>query len=214
MTTADRALAALPIGDLVSEIASSVGRAQAAMDAQSIHASMRLLEDGLTGRFGLRAPWYAIPEADFDLKLLLQISQSNDLLAHVAGAEQQARYELDMESASDFQLKVRRVPPEPPGTISLMSERQVVELVTRLKRVAWFLHVHAASFLALSFAPNAAPGSYDGGLWSIQLCRPAGAGVAGSGTVVAALFVVDDEAGAITAARFFESIAVPAEPVT
>ncbi len=162
---------------MIVGVSRAVADAQFEMDRNSMETAERLRDSGLAEQYGLQSRWYAIPEVDFNLKVMLQFSESGDLMTNMVSGDYSSRYQVDMKAASSFDMSIRRTPREMPSGPSLMTETGIVERVSRLRKVARILHENPGSYLTVAFESKDDGPAYAGGHWVVELVVPPGAQV-------------------------------------
>ena len=193
------------IRSLITGIVTSVADSQSQMDLNSIKTAVRLLENGLTSQMGLTARWYAIPEVDLAIKMLLEISKDRELKSQMVDASYTSRYDIDASLSSDFNIKIKRVPVQDQLNLTLQHEKQIIAQVSRLRNVAKLLHQHDGCFLNAFFQPYANNKSYHGGRWFVEVLHPPNQDSdQTSGLILSAMIILDDEKGEIIIAKYYE----------
>jgi hypothetical protein len=190
---------------LITGIISSIAESQYEMDRNSINTAIRLLEEGLTEQMGLSARWYAIPEAEIIIKMMLEISKERELKSQMIDASYTSRYDVDTTLFSDFNIKIKRVPVEEQLNLTVNNEKQIVEKVSRIRNVAKLLHKYNNCFLNVFFQPFENDKSYTGGYWFIEVVHPPeSTSKQTSGLILSAIIIVDDESGEIITAKYHQ----------
>ncbi len=195
----------IDIRSLIVGLISAVGKSQYEMDRSSINSAVKLLESGLTDQMGLKAHWYAIPEAELAIKMLFEISKDRELRSQLLDGAYTSKYNVDTKLTSDFLLKIKRVPLKSDLNVTIQNEKRLVEKVSRYRRVAQLLQNYEHSFLNVSFHPFEGGSMYNGGNWYIELVHPPQEGSKqASGLIMKAILIVDDESGEPITAKYFE----------
>jgi len=190
---------------LITGIISSIGESQYEMDRNSIQTAVKLLENGLTDQMGLTARWYAIPEADLVIKMLLEISKERELKSQMMDAAYTSKYNVDTSLSSDFNLKVKRVPVDENLNLTVRNENQIIAKVSRIRNVAKLLHKFDNCFLNAFFQAHQNDKSYTGGYWYIEVLHPPELkSKQSSGLILSALLIIDDETDDIIIAIYYE----------
>ncbi|MEO9484714.1 MAG: hypothetical protein ABJG47_14745 [Ekhidna sp.] len=193
----------IDLRSLIIGLISSVAKSQYEMDRNSIKTAVRLLESGLTEQTGMSAHWYAIPEADLAIKMLLEISKERELRSQMVDATYTSKYNVDTTLSSDFNLKVKRVPVETSLNLTAQNENDLIGRISRIRKVAQLLHSYDHAFLNAFFRPFENPKSYKGGNWYVEVLHPPAEGSQqASGLILRGLLIVDDESGEIITAKY------------
>ncbi|MEQ9403951.1 MAG: hypothetical protein RIM99_10215 [Cyclobacteriaceae bacterium] len=202
-TTSNRSL---DLKAFITGIVSSIADSQNQMDRNSIKTAVRLLEEGLTSQSGLTSRWYAIPEAEVVIKMLLEISKERELKSQMLNAAYASRYDIDSSLSSDFNLKIKRVPVDENLNLTVRNETEIIAKVSKLREVAKKLHRFKNGFLNASYKPFQNNRSYTGGRWFIEVLHPPEAGSSQtSGLILSALIIVDDKTGEIITAKYYDN---------
>lgn len=190
---------------LIIGLISSVARSQYEMDRNSIKTAIKLLESGITEQTGLSAHWYAIPEVDLAIKMLLEINKERELKSQLVDAAFTSKYSVDTKLTSDFNIKVKRIPVEEDLNLASQNENLLITKISRIRKVAQLLHMYDHAFLNVFYRPFNGIRSYNGGNWYIEVLHPPEEGASQqSGLIMRALLIVDDESGEIITAKYFE----------
>ncbi|MEP1032381.1 hypothetical protein [Ekhidna sp.] len=195
----------IDLRSLIIGLITSVARSQYEMDRNSIKTAVRLLESGITEQTGLSSHWYAIPEAELAVKMLLEINKDRELRSQMIDAAYTSKYSVDTTLSSDFNLKVKRVPIEEDLNLTVRNEHVLISEISRLRKVAQLLHKYDHAFLNVFFRPFNNHKAYKGGNWYIEVVHPpAENSKQASGLILRALLIVDDESGDIITAKYRE----------
>lgn len=195
----------IDLKSLIIGLISSVARSQYEMDRNSIKTAIRLLETGLTEQTGLSAHWYAIPEVDLAIKMLLEINKERELKSQLVDSAFTSKYSVDTKLTSDFNIKVKRIPVDEHLNLTSQNEKLLIAKISRIRKVAQLLHTYDHAFLNVFFRPFKGTKAYNGGNWYMEVLHPpAEDSKQNSGLILRALLIVDDETGKIITAKYRE----------
>ncbi|MBC6399800.1 MAG: hypothetical protein GDA37_02090 [Ekhidna sp.] len=195
----------IDIKSLIIGLVTAIGKSQYEMDRNSIKKASQLLDSGLTEQMGLTAHWYAIPEAELLIKMLLEITTDRELRSQLVDAAYASKYNIDTTLSSDFKLKIKRIPLKTELNVTIQNEKLLLGRVSRIRQVAQMLHDNEHSFLNITFHPFEGSALYNGGNWYIELVHPPKEGSKQvSGLIMKAILIVDDESGEIITAKYLE----------
>ena len=180
------------------------------MDQNSIKTSIELLESGLTEQMGLEARWYAIPEAELNIKMMLEVSENRQLKTRMVDSEYTSRYAVDTSLTSDLDLKVKRVAVDEELRLTVHSEQDIVDMISKVRKVAELLHTYSNSFLNVTFDPYVGDEAYNGGNWVVEILHPPQDRTSSTydrkeqstGLIIKALLIVDDQSGEIIVTEY------------
>lgn len=178
---------ALPVDEILLNVAQSVVRAQQAMDSASLATEIQLREAGLDEQLGLTAQWYTIPELLFDLRLAFEVSDRGDVTTQLVDADYQSRYGFSVKASSELTTRIVAAPPPEGRGPSLLDERFVLQRAGRIKRVVEAYDRADSPYFVVRYRAFA-PRGYAGGLWYALLMDRDVDGQAS----LRALVVVDD----------------------
>jgi hypothetical protein len=182
---------ALPVGEILLNVAESLVKAQQILDQSSLATEIRIREQELD-KFGLKASWYTIPELDFDLRLAFELDQRGELKTQMVDAEYQSRYGFNVKASSLLQTKIKAVPPLEAQGLSLLDEKTVLKRVGQIKKVVEAYDRADTPYFLVRYRAFV-PQGYAGGLWYVFIMDTLQTGQ----RLVHALAVVNDEDGKI-----------------
>ncbi len=206
----------LPIGELISNFATSIAFSQEAMDKQSLDTAKRLLDEGLTQSTGIQARWYTIPKAEFDLKVLMQFSEKDELLMQLVNGEYSSKYSMNMEALTQFNFNIARTPTKETEAPSIQHHDDIAERVFLIRNVSQIIYHTPQSHLCIDYKPNRISPVYYGGKWIVELVRYPDEddykdipeenreNIIETGLILCAYFQIDDESGEIEIVKFFK----------
>lgn len=153
--------------DVLVNVARGVANAQRQLEKTNIDMQHQLKKEGLD-HLGIRPEQYIIPSVGVTLKTVFDIDYNNDLTMQMVDGEYVSKYGFNLKAASTVNAKIISTPPATLNGLSIMSKRDVILLIGRIKPVVQIfesMHVPAFSVIFESFSDQ----GYDGGVWIVTI---------------------------------------------
>ena len=121
------------LSDVIAELGKGIARAQKALDESSIEIQNEILKDDRLYAMGLQATWYAMPEAEFTLKMDYAVSQTKSVsgkteLSKLSVAPSNATFQnlFKSDKKEESTLRLKFVPI--PATDKMLRRRYMPDL--------------------------------------------------------------------------------------